>query len=215
VSLTFSSKVAAAFFNSFGTNSTEKSLPMWILTLPKEKQVELIRGLWRGDGNLSHHAFEYTTTSPKLVEQLRMILARLGIILTVVTYTKEKLRARQRGRRIQSKHDGFKLEITGEQLRIASEILGSRHPFLNERNRAFQFGWAKDGYAYLPIKMIGVEKYAGPVYNLEVAEDDTYVIGGIAVHNCTPHVGAQTKEAQDLASVMIAEKVINSLKRQQ
>jgi len=32
---------------------------------------------------------------------------------------------------------------------------------------------------------------------------------------CTPHVGAQTKEAQDLAGVIIAEKVINSLKRQQ
>ncbi|HYB92565.1 MAG TPA: hydroxyacid dehydrogenase, partial [archaeon] len=32
---------------------------------------------------------------------------------------------------------------------------------------------------------------------------------------CTPHVGAQTKEAQDLASVMIAEKVISNLKSQQ
>jgi D-3-phosphoglycerate dehydrogenase len=29
---------------------------------------------------------------------------------------------------------------------------------------------------------------------------------------CTPHIGAQTKEAQELASIVIAEKVIQMLR---
>jgi hypothetical protein len=45
-------------------------------------------------------------------------------------------------------------------------------------------------YAYLPIVSNKTERYVGPVYNFEVADDNTYVANGIIVHNCITAVSA-------------------------
>ena len=54
-------------------------------------------------------------------------------------------------------------------------------------------GWAfRSGTLVLyPIKKVALSHYHGPVHNLEVAEDHTYVAGGATVHNCygTGYVG--------------------------
>lgn len=51
------------------------------------------------------------------------------------------------------------------------------------------------------------------VYEVEPPADLTLVKMSNTI--CTPHIGAQTEEAQELAATIIAEKVISSLKRQQ
>jgi len=43
---------------------------------------------------------------------------------------------------------------------------------------------ADGSYNKLPIEDTRVLAYEGPVYNLEVEEDHTYLVGGAAVHNC-------------------------------
>jgi hypothetical protein len=40
------------------------------------------------------------------------------------------------------------------------------------------------------VRSVGVEAYSGPVHNVEVAEDHSYVVEGVAVHNC-PHIRYQ------------------------
>ncbi len=85
---------------------------------------------------------------------------------------------------------------------------------LNERNTKWQPNWVKacdvrkndyacvpiqlkgstslvaefsdEKYLYVPIKDITVKKVKDlPVYNFSVEEDESYVAGGVAVHNCT------------------------------
>src|SRR5207245_7237036 len=46
------SVLALQFFETFGRGSENKKLPDWVMFAPTEKQRELIRGTWRGDGYL-------------------------------------------------------------------------------------------------------------------------------------------------------------------
>ena len=43
----------------------------------------------------------------------------------------------------------------------------------------------EDGYIWCPIKDISIEDYNGYVYNMEVENDNSYVVQNIIVHNCT------------------------------
>ena len=64
------------------------------------------------------------------------------------------------------------------------------------------------------LKALQGGKLAGAafdVYDVEPPTDLSLVKMANVV--CTPHIGAQTNEAQELAGVIIAEKIINSLKR--
>lgn len=45
------------------------------------------------------------------------------------------------------------------------------------------------GHTLTPIRAIERVPYHGPVYNLEVEEDHSYVANGIGVHNCWAHSG--------------------------
>ena len=52
---------------------------------------------------------------------------------------------------------------------------------LNIYNRFFE----NDKYWFIPITEITEEYYEGPVYNLEVEDDHSYLVnGGLSVHNC-------------------------------
>jgi IMP dehydrogenase len=48
--------------------------------------------------------------------------------------------------------------------------------------------WADDQYVYVTVKDVAVNQESLQVYNLEVEEDESYVAGRIAVHNCTTRV---------------------------
>ncbi len=72
----------------FGTAlSTRKTIPTWILQLPKSQLVHFLQGFWEGDGN--HDAkttgkmLIFNSSSPELIEQLVLLLGRFGIIGSV------------------------------------------------------------------------------------------------------------------------------------
>jgi len=97
------------FLKLFGKYSYGKSLPHWFLYLPRDKQAELVKGYWRGDGGSRPLGFLMTTNSPKLVAQFKIVLLRLGIIPRVSRRTVEDLNRTKNvlnGRTISFKHDG-------------------------------------------------------------------------------------------------------------
>ena len=66
-------------------------------------------------------------------------------------------------------------------------------------HRAFHLNWnetaayrrfqSDENYLYLPLKEVSEKEYDGPVYNLEVLEDHSYVTD-IVLHNCEALCGA-------------------------
>lgn len=175
------------FEKLFGKYSYQKSVPHWFTILPVEKQAELIKGFWRGDGGTKKLGFVLVTNSSKLVAQFKMILLRLGIIPQILKQSKESLNKtdnRIDGREVKFKHDRFQMMLGGQWLERAGEIICIKHPLLERRTRTNQHGWFKDGYACLPIAELTRQDYEGEVFNIAVAEHNTYVTAGVTVHNC-------------------------------
>jgi thioredoxin reductase len=175
------------FEKLFGKYSYRKRVPHWFMFLPVEKQAELIKGFWRGDGGTKKLGFVLVTNSPKLVTQFKMILLRLGIIPQILKQTKESLNKTPNileGREITFKHDRYQLMLGGQWLKRASEIIGVNHRLLETRTRTHQFGWIKEGFAYLPVAKLEREDYEGEVFNISVSQHNSYVTAGVTVHNC-------------------------------
>lgn len=172
------------FFEQFGTHSNQKTLPRWVQQEALENQKQLITGWYRGDGNyykVAHlhgfkEMFRISTTSSSLAYQGRMILARLGIASSL----------NQRDRSREKRQTMHSLVIGGEYMVPFGEIVEQPvQPRMWNKKRA-TFYFIDKHYLYAPIKSIEVTDVENiSVYNFSVKDDESYVAGGVAVHNCT------------------------------
>jgi len=149
--------------NLFGHGARNKQIPLFLLQLPKERLRHLFKALILGDGCVStykekYKAIRYTTVSDKLALSLFLLSVKLGHPMTITWDYK--------GRR------GHQLSCSTYNTEFEDGYKGRREYVLDE------------DYLYLPIKEITEKEYEGYVYNLEVEEDNSYVVEGIVVHNC-------------------------------
>lgn len=171
----------------FGKNAPNKEIPHWVFFLPKIKQKELIKGVYRGDGCVKYKDFELVTVSRKLAYQMRDLLLRFGIVPGIDRRDKEKLNTvpgEVGGRKIRFNYDRYHVRTGGFYLQAMSQLLGVDHPKIKNRNRTFAHAWIRDNYLYLPIKEIFSENYQGRVFNLVVDKNSTFVANNFIVHNC-------------------------------
>src|SRR3989338_2958311 len=168
-------------------NAITKKLNPIFMELPMAKQKELFRGWWRGDKGY--------TSSRELMNQMKVICLRMGIIPSVLVDSKDKHTRRgnhyytTEKRLIKSNADNYSLSniaFFGENLDLLKDP--SFKKFKTKMKR--RHGWIDENYAYLPIREIIEEEYTGPVFNLEVDIDNSYVSEFATVHNCwTPWFG--------------------------
>ncbi len=185
VSIVVNSTLLARMFSGFfGKNASERKIPNWMLFEEPTKQKELIETFFNGDGNYYNKQFAYglkeifrlCTISETLAYQLRNILLRLDIVASLNCQ-----KNRGKGRR-----PIYNVCISGEQAARFGSIVGqSVKPKLNLKKRATMF-YLDGKYAYLPIRRVTKRRVTNkPVYNFSVNGDETYVAGGLAVHNCS------------------------------
>ena len=179
-----SSDLARLFSSSFGKGAENKSLPHWALLENFEKQKELIKGYFRGDGNYykKRHAsgfkeiFRINTISKTLAFQIRDMLLRLSVVAFV----------NKRDRRKEKRKTMYTIGVSGAWMNEFGSIVDvPANDRINFHARASMFGF--DGrYAFFPIKKILKKKVKNlPVYNFSVEEDESYVASSLAVHNCS------------------------------
>ncbi len=192
ISVVLCSTIASRLFRSlFGKRADGKTLPKWVLQESPSKQSELVKGYWRGDGSFMHkkylwglkRAFRINTISRSLVKQIRSILLRLDVFPSLNVWKRSKPR-----------HDAYCLFIGGEFLDQFSKIVGlsgSANKYVARVQRKhFQgktsFAKITREYAFVPIRRITTSSHRNTdVYNFGVEGDESYVAGGVAVHNCT------------------------------
>jgi intein/homing endonuclease len=163
VEIRINSVILYEFFTKLcGDRASNKHLPQWMLFLPKQKQVELIKGFVNGDGHRGKKNIMLSTISLVLAYQLRQILFRLGIINSI---RQEK----QRGG-----------TIKGRKIKVQKNI----YVLMWSKNQP-KFAFIKDGVFWMRIREIEKEPYNGLVYNLEVDVDNSYTTVGGTLHNCT------------------------------
>jgi uncharacterized protein (TIGR00375 family) len=173
-------KLFSKIFYSEGTKKAySKSLPEWMLSLPLDKQSEIIKGWWRGDAGY--------TSSRILVNQMKVLLLRLGIIPSILVDSKDAHKKRGKhiiGKRIiNAQYDTFQFSNLS--------FFEDNYGLLNDsRFKKFKtklkrrYAWMDEKYIYIPIRDIEISNYEGEVYNLEVEGDNSYVSEFAIVHNC-------------------------------
>jgi thioredoxin reductase len=182
------SKVIADFFKVlFDKYSYKKKIPAFILHLPANKQAELVKGLWRGDGCTREKDFCLTTTSKILAYQIRDILLRLGIIPSVQIRKKDNLNKKQHkieGRDVSFTKDKYHITVGGQFLGKMSKILDIKHPKLGQRKSVNNHAWIRNNFAILPVRKIERQGYDGEVLSISVGQNNNYVAKNFIVHNC-------------------------------
>lgn len=188
--ISFYSKVLVGFFQKFfyaraPYRAVTKTVPIWMMSLPRQFQAELLRGWWRGD--LGY------TSSRDLAAMMKIICLRLGIIPSISQDTREHHFRRgnhqYRERTIKASADSFvftNLAFFEDPYRLLTD------PALKNSVRKLtrRHGWIDKNYVYLPIRKIEKIPYKGEVFNLEVSEDNSYLAEFACVHNCwTPWFG--------------------------
>ena len=179
-----STELARLFGSSFGKGAHNKSLPHWALLEHTDKQRELIKGYFKGDGNYyrKRHAsglkeiFRMNTVSKTLAVQIRDMLLRLGVVSFI----------NERNRKAEGRKTMYTIGISGPWMNEFGSIVDVPvNDRVNFHARASRFGF--DGqYAFLPIRKISKKKVKDlPVYNFSVEEDESYTASSLAVHNCS------------------------------
>lgn len=165
-----SQKLARLCREHVGKLATNKSLSPDILRMPKKWQTAFFTSYCSGDGCIRPEGSRgagsrrISTASEKLASDIRLLAARLGLVASII--------------RCQQHHTTF----------------GAGNPIFEVSIPAGQFGdvtshsesfiWGEGGYLVCPVKeVLHDEAWQGPVFNFEVEEDNSYVAGGVAVHN--------------------------------
>lgn len=176
LSLRFHSTILAKFFeNLFGTGYNKKKMPAWIMTLPMEKQKGLMSGMIRGDGtvfkNWNKMNARLVMSNTNLVYAFWQMCMRCGVFAALGRESMSKLGRVQSLRCTLGNSKGQLLmnELFGK---ILQETVGEDKTMVI------------NGVVFTEIENIEKIDYTGPVYNLEVEEDHSYVANMVSVHNC-------------------------------
>ena len=157
-----------------GSRCDQKVLHSDLMNLKPELQKEILKGFFRGDGNLRDEYGETTyrgvTTSWNLANQLFWLLIRNRIKPSFLIQN------------IKNRKPSWMIKIANAEgiKRLDDELMK-----VTERKNNVRFKELED-YFLVPIRKIEVVNYKGKVYNLEVEDDHSYVANFLALHNCMP-----------------------------
>jgi 2-oxoglutarate ferredoxin oxidoreductase subunit beta len=168
-----SSYLAEAFETIFGADAEEKRIPHDFMSLPPSKQAQLIRGLWRGDGDFRGAKTGYSTTSVMLAEQMKLLLLRQGIVpITQFEPAYKNHRA------------AYRLYVSyWRDYNKLAEIVGTHNR--KQANRDKRSSVIRNDRVYLPVAQIETFPFDGHVYDLTINDPaHTFVTSVTASGNC-------------------------------
>jgi len=156
----FNSTILCKFFTFFCDKyAFNKKIPEQILLGSIQSLENLVQNMVLGDGCLlNNNMYNYTTTSYILARQLIFANQRLN--------KKTNLQLNKRNRIDKRKCYTLSWSINNKDFRHS--------------NKSW---WHPEGLAIL-VKNVNFEKYNGYVYNIEVEEDNSYLLSNATVHNC-------------------------------
>ncbi|MDQ1018891.1 Hint domain-containing protein [Streptomyces afghaniensis] len=158
----------------FGHGAHRKTIPAWVLTLPVESRRALLGGYLSADGSTSGPNTQMSTVSKSLAVGLRVLANSLGHVANLSGPYVRKGERQIEGRAVNERPQWMVTWITD----------GPRHAFHIDQ----------DGYRWAPVKVVEPTGRQVEVFNISVADDESYVADGITTHNCTKWSIAQGKK---------------------
>lgn len=153
------------FLSQFGRYSYGKYIPEWCFLLPYEKQQQIINGLIDSDGHIDNkrNVVSIVTVSRLLSFGIARMCRNIFNCDISMCYKKQNDNI-YKNRIIKSNHKIYQISWT------RSKINKNKHT---------------DNCIWMPFTFIQRGELE-TVYNLTVEESESYVVNGIAVHNCSP-----------------------------
>jgi len=186
----YSSEFARRIKSFCGEYSDRKGLSSELLMLDKHLLMNLIIGIFRGDGCLTvnnrKRSLVLKTVSEVLASQVTYILLSNHIKATITLENPK------------NKKKVYMVNVNGAEINKIDE----RMQVASKRKRAPM----ECDYGYLiPVRSNKKEYYAGEVYNLAIEGDNTYVCNHLAVHNCGGGTGAMIETIASRLEVRIED----------
>lgn len=156
---------------NFGEYAHGKRLPAWVVTMPRTWREFLLDGYITADGHFGERNICTSTVSRELAIGIRLLALSLGHHATLHT-TQRKLRTIE-GRRVNQRRIYMVHWLMEPKRQIAHDT---------------------DAHVWGSVNSVKPGRKSVTVYNLSVAEDESYTADGIVVHNCTNHTIAKGKK---------------------
>lgn len=171
-------KLLRLFFNHYAHN---KHIPEFFMYLPHDKQKGFIKGYFRGDGHKSQNenAWEVCSVSINLIIQIKQILLRFNITPAIGIPTME-LNGDGGKWGIIHRHQLYTIAIRGDDIHIMDSIMNKTS---NIKHKHKINAFISNGIAFYKIKNIKRIKVKNTVYNIEVANDNSYTAIQCCLHN--------------------------------
>lgn len=157
-----------------GEYAKEKRLSPILLTAPKETLKTLLLAYLDGDGYVvnGHQCVE--TASKTLAHQLVLLCDKLGLHASVLELENEPTAL--------VPAEGLTIYRVSIAKTKTNQLYNAESAGNNLCGRYFTY--AGSTYRLRKVTSVTSERFEGPVYNLEVENDNSYVANGVAVHNC-------------------------------
>ena len=156
----------------FGKYAHGKRIPEWVQDAPIHLIEEFINGYITADGYVKGSLFEMTTVSENIAYGIQRLFLKLGKIIGI-NYNKRPKNTIIEGR-VVNQRDTYKIR---------------GYSVLKRRS----YGSIIDNYAWFPINITSERVFDVPVYNFEVATDNSYIVHNVIAHNCQPFSNAGKK----------------------
>lgn len=182
------SVIARLFLTACGSNSHEKIIPKIILHSTNKIICSFLQGYLNGDGCFSESNgkkyIAFCSVSKKLVYGLITLMLRLGCHGSY-SYKKE-INGNINGRKIHGGPAYFVMLSQMEAIKLCNLIFKTKfrnYSQITDKANCKKWYETKDGW-FVKIHKIKNEEYNGYVYNLTVADDESFVSPFIAISNC-------------------------------
>lgn len=187
------SDIAAWFLKHGGEYSHGKRLHPDVMGWSVENQLHLLGAWVNGDGNLQKGGVtSVTTVSYDLVCQMHAIMARCGIYSRMYGMVQGRavdVAEVVNGGLVRTLCDDGSYRRPSFQLDLGqtqSQALRGRCDKVRlDPKFQTQACRVQDDVVMFPITSIEAQTYEGWVHDMEVEEDHSYVVEGVAVHNCS------------------------------
>lgn len=157
-------KEMCLYLSQFGKGASNKHLTKDILNLPKDKLMAFLQGYISADGCYTQGKFKITSVSKRLIYDISQCVLKVYNRPFSIYHTQRPDTCMIDGRTVHQK-DTYQLVWK---------------PDRKPQDHAFY----EDGYSWSPITKMSRESANELVYNLEVEDDNSYVVQNMIVHNC-------------------------------
>lgn len=180
-------RMARWLVEQFGTGASTKKLPLWLRLLPTPLLAPFVDAWASGDGwhqiKRGISTWKVTTVSSHLACGLREIVLKMGQVATI------------------NRHH-VPPTIQGREVNVKPSYTVIFHP-----QRTIKQSVVSDPQAvYADVQESEVVAYVGPVFNIEVEEDNSFCTPAFTLHNCVvPKKEGKVQEANTINGIWRGE----------